>query len=314
MSNKNNYPKTRYTGEKPWMNYDWLYNEYIVKDRSTNDIANEYGCCRNTIQCWLSKHKIKKENVKRERKPKHIYETYDYYVLNNLASLWIAKYGTLPQSELLYDPTIHPQYMLTLPEIWILKCKSLPPAELLCPIDYKDDFGYTEAMFWIVNIRTLPPHELLHDPTLKGKNGCTCLMEWIRNNKSIPNELYHDPTLENSFGEICACIWINTFEDLPPRELLEGVDVNKQYGTNKQLLSQYWINSVRHDLPDELIPDPCSTDGDKNTTAMTWIKTHKSLPPKFLLHDPSLKNKWGQTCADIWKSIVNTDVPKELIH
>lgn len=243
-----------------------------------------------------------------------IYETYDYYVLNNLASLWIAKYGTLPQRELLYDPTIHPQYMLTLPEIWMLKCKSLPPAELLYPIDYKDDFGYTEAMFWIVNIRTLPPHELLHDPTLKGKNGCTCLMEWIRNNKSIPNELYHDPTLENSFGEICACIWINTFEDLPPRELLEGVDVNKQYGTDKQLLSQYWINSVRHDLPNELIPDPCSTDGDKNTTAMAWIKTYKSLPPKFLLHDPSLKNKWGQTCADMWKSIVNTDVPKELIQ
>lgn len=243
-----------------------------------------------------------------------IHRIYDYYVPNNLTSLWIAKYGTLPQREFLYDPKIHPQYMLTLPEIWILKCKSLPPTELLCPVDYRDDFGYTEAMFWIVHIHTLPPHELLHDPTLKGKNGCTCLMEWIRNNKSIPDELYHDPTLTNSFGEICACIWINTFKDLPPKELLEGVDLNKQYGTDKRLLSQYWISTdTHHDLPNELIPNPYSTDGDKNTSAMSWIKTYKTLPPKYLLHDPSLKNKWGQTCADIWKTVVDINIPEELI-
>lgn len=39
-----NYPKQRYTGEKPWMDKDWLYNEYVAKDRSTQDIADEYGC------------------------------------------------------------------------------------------------------------------------------------------------------------------------------------------------------------------------------------------------------------------------------
>jgi hypothetical protein len=44
-----NYPKNRYTGEKPWMNYDWLYNEYVVKDKGSQDIADEYGCKQSTI-------------------------------------------------------------------------------------------------------------------------------------------------------------------------------------------------------------------------------------------------------------------------
>ena len=45
----NQYPKNRYSGEHPWSNKDWLYNEYIIKDRSTNDIAEEYGCQINAI-------------------------------------------------------------------------------------------------------------------------------------------------------------------------------------------------------------------------------------------------------------------------
>ncbi len=56
-----NYPKNRYTGQKPWMNKDWLYEEYVIKDRSSADIATEYGCKQNTIQCWLLKHGIKKQ-------------------------------------------------------------------------------------------------------------------------------------------------------------------------------------------------------------------------------------------------------------
>ena len=72
-----NYPKTRYTGEKPWMNKEWLYDQYVVKDRSSQEIADEYGCKRNTVQQWLAKHKISKNNVKRVYKLKP-YNTYDY--------------------------------------------------------------------------------------------------------------------------------------------------------------------------------------------------------------------------------------------
>lgn len=73
-----NYPEHRYTGIKPWMDYDWLYNQYVTENRSTKSIADEYGCKRNTIQCWLNKHGIKKDVVPRERKRTHQYEMYDY--------------------------------------------------------------------------------------------------------------------------------------------------------------------------------------------------------------------------------------------
>ena len=73
-----NYPKQRYTGEKPWMNKDWLYEQYITLDRSSKDIADEYGCKQNTIQCWLLKHGIKKQITTHNITPKHEYETYEY--------------------------------------------------------------------------------------------------------------------------------------------------------------------------------------------------------------------------------------------
>ena len=72
-----NYPKTRYTGEKPWMNKDWLYNQYVIMDRSSQEIADDYGCKRNTVQQWLAKYNISKPFVKRTHKPKQ-YNTYEY--------------------------------------------------------------------------------------------------------------------------------------------------------------------------------------------------------------------------------------------
>jgi len=78
-----NYPKNRYTGEKPWMDKDWLYEEYVVKDRRTKDIAEEYGCKQNTIQQWLLKHKISKPITKHVRKKKQ-HELYEYLYHNHV--------------------------------------------------------------------------------------------------------------------------------------------------------------------------------------------------------------------------------------
>lgn len=72
------YPKTRYTGPKPWMDKDWLYEQYVIKDRRTADIAAEFGCKPNTINCWLIKHNIKKEITTHHHEPKHQYELHDY--------------------------------------------------------------------------------------------------------------------------------------------------------------------------------------------------------------------------------------------
>lgn len=73
-----NYPKNRYTGPRPWTDYDWLYNEYVVKDRRTKEIAEEYGCKQNTIQCWLAKYKITKPVTRHIRDKKRQYEVHDY--------------------------------------------------------------------------------------------------------------------------------------------------------------------------------------------------------------------------------------------
>ena len=82
-----NYPEHRYTGPKPWMDKQWLENEYVTKDRSTQEIADEYGCKRNTIQCWLMKHGIKKELVRQYKKRDYLY---DQYVVQNKTAGMIA--------------------------------------------------------------------------------------------------------------------------------------------------------------------------------------------------------------------------------
>ena len=68
----------RYTGDNPWTNYDWLYTEYIIKDRRTKEIAGKYGCKQNTIQCWLKKHGISKKIERHVRDKRYKYEYYDY--------------------------------------------------------------------------------------------------------------------------------------------------------------------------------------------------------------------------------------------
>ena len=73
-----NYPKNRYSKENPCKDRNWLYNEYVVLDKSTKQIATEIGCNRNTVQCYLSKYKIKKDIVKREPVVKKQYQSKDY--------------------------------------------------------------------------------------------------------------------------------------------------------------------------------------------------------------------------------------------
>lgn len=90
-----NYPKDRYTGPKPWMDKEWLYEEYVIKDRSTKDIADEYGCKRNTIQQWLAKFQIKKNNIAREIKHTKPYQDkeylYEQHIVNQIPISEIAK-------------------------------------------------------------------------------------------------------------------------------------------------------------------------------------------------------------------------------
>lgn len=101
-----NYPKNRYTGEKPWMNKEWLYNEYVTLDKSTQQIADEHGCKRNTIQCWLMKHSIKKDNVKREKRIYKKHEDYNYLYQSHIVEGKTVK-EIAEETGMSYDAIIH---------------------------------------------------------------------------------------------------------------------------------------------------------------------------------------------------------------
>lgn len=67
------------------MDKKWLYEEYVRKDRSSQEIADEYGCKRNTIQQWLAKYSIKKDVVKRKKyKKKYPKITKEFLIEENI--------------------------------------------------------------------------------------------------------------------------------------------------------------------------------------------------------------------------------------
>ena len=92
-----NYPKNRKSRStpSPYSNKEWLYEEYVVKDKSTKDIAEECGCQQSTVQQYLSKFKIKKEKVARSRDYKNCYQQYEYlyreHIVNRKSMTQIAK-------------------------------------------------------------------------------------------------------------------------------------------------------------------------------------------------------------------------------
>lgn len=89
------------------MDYDWLYNEYIIKNRRTVDIANDYGCKPNTINCWLIKHNIKKEIRTHIHVPKFQYEDpnylYDQHIVKHRSMTEIARENNVSADTIRYN-------------------------------------------------------------------------------------------------------------------------------------------------------------------------------------------------------------------
>ena len=55
--------------EIPYRNKEWLYNEYIVKNRKASDIAKECGINKRTLREWISMFKL---NNKYQEKSKEL--------------------------------------------------------------------------------------------------------------------------------------------------------------------------------------------------------------------------------------------------
>ena len=45
----------------PWSNKEWLYQQYITKDKQIYAIAKENNVCRGTIDRWVIEHNLRKE-------------------------------------------------------------------------------------------------------------------------------------------------------------------------------------------------------------------------------------------------------------
>ncbi len=64
-------PGEHWRDPKPYWNRDWLYEEYIVKQRSAAEIAKDFNCHRNNIQYFLHKHSIEARTTSESRAVKH---------------------------------------------------------------------------------------------------------------------------------------------------------------------------------------------------------------------------------------------------
>jgi hypothetical protein len=56
---------------KPFWDRDWLYNEYIVKERSMGDIAADFNLTEPAIRFWARKHNIPTRTTSEARSIKY---------------------------------------------------------------------------------------------------------------------------------------------------------------------------------------------------------------------------------------------------
>jgi hypothetical protein len=56
--------------KKPFWDRDWLFNEYVTKERSASEIADDFGVGDNAILFWLKKYAIQTRSISEARKAK----------------------------------------------------------------------------------------------------------------------------------------------------------------------------------------------------------------------------------------------------
>ena len=83
---------------------------------------------------------------------------------------------------------------------------------------------------------------------------------------------------------------------------------------NDETLAMYWIKKHKTLPPKELLHEPSIKDADGCTCAMHWIVNVGGNPPQEIRHDPSLQNRELKTCAMLWIEHVKTLPPPELMR
>lgn len=70
--------------EIPYRNKDWLYNEYITKNREAKDIANDCDINVRTLREWIFIFNLNKYGLIKEKLDKD--KLYELYFVNHLTS------------------------------------------------------------------------------------------------------------------------------------------------------------------------------------------------------------------------------------
>ena len=88
------YPENRYSRNSPhpWLDYDWMYDKYIVQRMRVEDIAELYGCKPSTIEKAASIHGLHREPLERTKRNQKSYENPDI-----LRKLYIDEQKTMTE-------------------------------------------------------------------------------------------------------------------------------------------------------------------------------------------------------------------------
>jgi transposase-like protein len=79
--------------DKPYQNADWLYEQYVEKDKSMPQIERETGVNSGTIYYWIEKHDIKTRDRIDEVKRKRRVEWANYHTNSHGHPRWKATNG-----------------------------------------------------------------------------------------------------------------------------------------------------------------------------------------------------------------------------
>ena len=74
--------------EIPYRNKEWLYNEYIIKNRMAEEIANDYSINLRTLREWIAKFGLIKYGKLKNELPKE--DLYNMYFVEHMTSEEIA--------------------------------------------------------------------------------------------------------------------------------------------------------------------------------------------------------------------------------
>ena len=75
-----------------------------------------------------------------------------------------------------------------------------------------------------------------------------------------------------------------------------------------------WISVWKTLPPRALLHDPSIQTSSGMTCAMYWIYDIRQVPPQCLIHNPSIQDHDGMTCAMTWIRLLRTVPPQCLIH